>query len=363
MLPQSALLLDVSILLVDDEPDILEVLQDLLTSKMPGATVDRADSGRAALERLAATDYDVVVSDVVMPGMSGLELLERIRSIRPGTPVVLMTGFSERDLIVRALRGGAYDFIQKPIDYDHFLATVTRAAQLRCLNCKVAEQKVALERHTTELEQIVEARTQALRHEITERRRAEEELHSALGRLRAVIGSSPIAIVSLDAQGRVTGWNRAAKHIFGWTEEEVLGRELPYLAPGQEQDSETIWEQVMQGGELGGLELRRLRKDGTPIDIAIWATRLFDQHGTVAGSMGLAVDITERKRTEDAIRALVAGTASVTGEEFFPVFVRQLAAAVGTRYAFVTEIGRRRAGQSAGPRHLDGGPVRDPLRV
>jgi len=143
----------------------------------------------------------------------------------------------------------------------------------------------------------------AMARDITERKRAEGELHSALDRLRAVIGNSPIAVISLDTQGRVTGWNQAAVHMFGWTEREVLGLELPYLAPGQEQESETIWEQVIRGDGLDGLELRRLRKDGTPIDIAVWSARLLDQQGTVIGTIGLQVDITERKAMEQTLQA------------------------------------------------------------
>src|SRR6185312_9331024 len=70
------------------------------------------------------TDYDAIVSDIKMPGMDGLALLQEIRELRPTTPTLMITGHGERDLAVQALRGGAYDFVQKPIDRDYFVAVL-----------------------------------------------------------------------------------------------------------------------------------------------------------------------------------------------------------------------------------------------
>ena len=82
-----------------------------------------------------------------MPGMDGLALLNEIRSLRPKTPTLLITGHGEHDLAVQALRGGAYDFVQKPIDRDYFVASLERAIQLRRLDREVERQRLALERH------------------------------------------------------------------------------------------------------------------------------------------------------------------------------------------------------------------------
>src|SRR5207249_2061196 len=98
-----------------------------------------------------------------MPGIDGLELLAEIRTQRPDTPTLIITGHGEHELVVQALRGGAYDFIQKPIDRDYFVASLRRAIQKLELSCKVREQQLALERHLNELEAIVEKRTRDLR--------------------------------------------------------------------------------------------------------------------------------------------------------------------------------------------------------
>src|SRR2546425_11020614 len=91
-----------------------------------------------------------------MPGMDGLALLAEIRRRQPDTPILIITGHGEYDLSVRALRGGAYDFIQKPIDRDHFVAALYRAIRAHALNRRVKDRQLALERCTSELEQIVD---------------------------------------------------------------------------------------------------------------------------------------------------------------------------------------------------------------
>src|SRR5207245_5612296 len=151
------------VLIVDDDAALLEALPEALRLRMGEVMVDTADSAPAALDRIAARDYDAIVTDIKMPGMDGLELLAEIRTRRPDTPTLMITGHGEYDLAVRALRGGAYDFIRKPIDRDYFVASLRRAIEMRELRRRVKEQQLALERHLNELEVIVEKRTRDLR--------------------------------------------------------------------------------------------------------------------------------------------------------------------------------------------------------
>lgn len=160
------------VLVVDDDPALLQALPQVVYLRLRDVVVETCDAAPAALGRLEAVDYDAVVSDIKMPGMDGLALLERARAIRPDLPVLLITGHGERDLAVQALRGGAYDFIQKPIDRDYFVAAIARAVATRHLRREVARQKQALERHSAELEAAVEARTRKL----TEANHAKDEL-------------------------------------------------------------------------------------------------------------------------------------------------------------------------------------------
>src|SRR5213596_663269 len=114
------------VLVVDDDPALLQGLPETLRLRMSGVTVDTADSAATALDLIAARDYDAIVTDIRMPGMDGLALLA-------GAPVLMVTGHGERELAIRALRGGACDFIQKPIDRDDFVASLDRAKSSRSI--------------------------------------------------------------------------------------------------------------------------------------------------------------------------------------------------------------------------------------
>ena len=144
------------VLIVDDDPALLKALPEALRLRMNGVTVDTAESAQAALERVTAQEYDAIVTDIKMPGMDGLALLAEILGRRPDTPTLMITGHGEYDLALRALRGGAYDFIQKPIDRDGFVASLQRAIQAHTLNRRAKERQLALERCASELEKIAE---------------------------------------------------------------------------------------------------------------------------------------------------------------------------------------------------------------
>jgi signal transduction histidine kinase len=159
------------VLIVDDDLALLRALPEALRLRMKELTVDTCDSASEALRRISAIDYDAIVTDIKMPGMDGLALLSEIHALRPNTPALLITGHGEHDLAVQALRGGAYDFIQKPIEREYFVAALTRAIQLRQLRRRLDEQQSELERHAVDLERTVEART----HELREANRIKDE--------------------------------------------------------------------------------------------------------------------------------------------------------------------------------------------
>jgi DNA-binding NtrC family response regulator len=119
------------ILIVDDDPALLEALPETVRLRIGPIDIDTCDSATAAVQRIEASDYDAIVTDIKMPGMDGLALLSVIREKRPATPTLLITGHGEGDLGLRALAGGAFEYIAKPIDRDSFIASLERAIQSR----------------------------------------------------------------------------------------------------------------------------------------------------------------------------------------------------------------------------------------
>src|SRR3954451_25212605 len=150
------------ILIVDDDTALLQALPQALYLRMENIKVDSCDSAQVAIERIAEHEYDAIVSDIKMPGMDGLALLAKIQELSPDTPTLLITGHGEHDLAVQALRGGAYDFIQKPIDRDYLIAALQRAIHTHQLRSQVKAQQLTLELHARSLERMVQKRTNEL---------------------------------------------------------------------------------------------------------------------------------------------------------------------------------------------------------
>ena len=120
-----------AILVVDDDPSILDMTEDLLTEA--GFEVTKCGSGEEALALADERDWDVVLSDLQMPGVDGLDLLAGMRERRPDTPVILMTAFGTIQTAVSAMRGGALDFVTKPFQAEELLVSLERAFERRAL--------------------------------------------------------------------------------------------------------------------------------------------------------------------------------------------------------------------------------------
>ncbi|TAN42318.1 MAG: response regulator [Nitrospirae bacterium] len=117
------------ILVVDDDRNVLIVSSALL--KEYGYLVYTSDHPLAALEMLKNTEFDIVLSDIKMPEISGVELLSRIREFDPEIPVILMTGFAELDMAINAVKQGAFDFITKPYQFEYLAYSVKRALDFK----------------------------------------------------------------------------------------------------------------------------------------------------------------------------------------------------------------------------------------
>jgi two-component system sensor histidine kinase/response regulator len=167
------------ILIVDDDASLLEALPEMLRLRMHAPEIDTSDSAADALERIAETDYDAAVVDIKMPGMDGLELLAEIKKLRSDIPILLITGHGDHDLAVQALRGGAHDYVTKPIDREYLVSSLSQAIQCNALAREVATRKLELEQHARELEECVAERTTELTSLLQRERTATAELQAA----------------------------------------------------------------------------------------------------------------------------------------------------------------------------------------
>ena len=137
--------------------------------------------------------------------------------------------------------------------------------------------------------------------DVTERKKAEEELAEMTQTLQSVVKASPLAIIVVDADGRVFIWNSAAEQIFGWSEQEAIGRLNPIVPEEKRDEFRTFRGRVLKGESFTALEVQRLRKDGSLIDVSLSTAPIYDAKGKVIGILGILGDITERKRMVEQI--------------------------------------------------------------
>ena len=140
-----------NVLIVDDDKAMCELIDTTLTMK--GYTTSWCQSAAEATELIHHTEFDVVLTDVKMPGTTGLQLCQQISSIRPDIPVVVMTAFGTLDTAVATIRSGAYDFLTKPVELEVLSLTIARAVERRQLTRQIhlLEQQTRSENHFGEL--------------------------------------------------------------------------------------------------------------------------------------------------------------------------------------------------------------------
>ena len=177
------------VLIIDDEEQIRSLLIDILSD-----TYNCSDAGSAeeALAALSEETFDLVISDIDMGGMSGLELVPRVHSLSPDTVVVMISGNQDIEFAIKALRVGAFDYISKPIDIRHVEASVERALN----HCELLKEK---RRYKEQLEHLLQQRTYYdTVTQLPNRSLFEDRLTQAVGIAKATNQSLGVLFISLD---------------------------------------------------------------------------------------------------------------------------------------------------------------------
>jgi DNA-binding NtrC family response regulator len=136
----------ISILIVDDEESVRDSLYNWFIED--GYKVDIAEDAKKALAKLESEEYDIILADIKMPGMDGMEMLKRIKALRKDSIVIIMTAFATVDTAVQALKDGAFDYVTKPFDPDdlsHLIRNASKQISLSEENEKLKERVVLLE--------------------------------------------------------------------------------------------------------------------------------------------------------------------------------------------------------------------------
>ncbi|MCL7487600.1 MAG: response regulator [Desulfobulbaceae bacterium] len=141
--------LEASVLLVDDEEQFLDMLSQRLGTR--GLKVNTVTSGEEALDRVTDHNYDAIVLDLAMPGMNGIETLKQIKEKRPDIEIIMLTGHANVKDGIEAMKIGAEDFLEKPIDINVLLEKISEAKHKRMI---VVEKK-----HQKEVKKIIKSKS------------------------------------------------------------------------------------------------------------------------------------------------------------------------------------------------------------
>jgi len=268
-----------TVLVVDDEESIRHLMR--MTLELDGYRVLTAEDGPSALELFEKEDPEVVLLDVRMPGMDGIEVLRRIKEANPDTEVIIITGHGDLDMAVDCLRKEASNFLTKPVDDEILSLSLKRSLEKLALKKK-------LKQYTSNLETLV--------------REANLELERAYQFRENLIENSPDAIVSVRKGGHIIIFNSAAEKLLGYKKEEVIGKMNivdVYFFSG-------VAKQIMKdlrSDDFGGRGILQKRevvlrdKQGEQIPVYISAAILYDE-GQECGSVGIFTDLREKQKLE-----------------------------------------------------------------
>lgn len=145
------------------------------------------------------------------------------------------------------------------------------------------------------------AATEELRQNCEELGNNQRQLIQTNDFLTRLISASPFAIIAFDTRGTILRWNTAAEQLFGWSESEMVGKTLPNIPTEKVPEFEAFIQRVLSGEAIPGIELQRVTKDGSNVEIRLFAAPIYYNELTITGVLGIIEDITEQKATAEAL--------------------------------------------------------------
>jgi two-component system nitrogen regulation response regulator NtrX len=286
-----------AILVIDDEAGVRSSLQGILADE--GYAVDLAESGEAALVALEARRYDLLLLDVWLPGMDGLETLRRVRALDPEVPVVVISGHGTIETAVRAVRLGAQDFVEKPLSLEKTLLAVRNALRQRRLEAENRALKEQVEHRFVMIGE--SAALRALRQEIAQAAPSHGRvlIYGENGTGKELVARN-IHLQSLRAQGPFVEVNCAAipeelieSELFGHTKGAFTGALLAKKGKFELADGGTLFLD-----EIGDMSLKTQAK----VLRALQEGRIEPVGGTATVSVDVRVIAATNKRLDEEIR-------------------------------------------------------------
>ncbi|MCP4352994.1 MAG: diguanylate cyclase [Desulfobacterales bacterium] len=340
------------LLIVDDDNTILYLMTEILNDKYETSVTS---SPSEALQMLENNPYEILVSDLRMREMDGMELIRSALNIRPRLVPIAITGYASKDVIVEAFKEGVYDFIEKPFTPGIVLQSIGRA--WRALRAEFENQKLlyemravneAIQRAHDQLERRVEERTRELvqvngqlSRELEMRKLMEQRISEALDLNQKIIASSNLGITAYKASGQCILANEASGRIMGFSQKEILQQNFNNLNAWEECgllaaakdviDLGTVPRDETDTGTERQLEIHTKNACGEPLWLDCrFVSFILDREKHL---LLVVDDITDRKKVENEIRHIALHD-SLTGLPNRILFFDRMSQALcrGSRY-------------------------------
>jgi PAS domain S-box-containing protein len=267
------------ILLVDDDARVRRLISSMLSRHSGWEICGEAGDGQQSVELARATNPDVVLMDISMPGMNGLEATRILRREIPRTDVILVSQNDPKIISHQAANVGARAYCSKSDLARNLVPIIERTLE---------------QRHSKRDDMASDAF---------------ERLHSdqAGSLLAAIVESSDDVIVSKNLDGIITSWNHTAQRVLGYSAQEAIGSHITLIIPKDRlPEEDTIIARVRRGERLEHFDTVRQRKDGSLIDLSLTISPVKDSSGRIVGASKVAREITDRKRAERSTALLAA---------------------------------------------------------
>ena len=266
------------IVIIDDEEDILDILS--LSLKDDGYHISVARNGASGLKVCEEKSPQIVITDIRMPVMDGLQVLEALKKTSPEIEVIVATAFGEIDIAIRALQLDASDFITKPINTKELHLAVNRAKERYSARKQLAEYTALLEKEKAETHQ---------------------ELIKTFAFQKKLIESSMDGILAHNEKGEIATFNKSMEHMLSYKKEEVLHKMTisQFLTHDDESSLKSALESEKFGGydRLNFYETSLLDRSGRKIPVQVSGTSFFDQD-KAEGSVFFFRDLRELRKLE-----------------------------------------------------------------
>ena len=275
-------MLTTNILVVDDEQPILDMLGNMLNSM--GFEPELCPDAEQGLENFSGNVYDVVISDVNLPGIDGIEMMQRMRKSDPTMVPIIMTGRHDQETAVRAIECGARSFLRKPFTKDELQKKLDLAIQERH---RIVETRLLIG-------DLIQTRSN-LQQRLVEQ---DQRLTDTERYLHHLLDAAPFAIISTNMQGCVLTCNSTTCHLYGYSDIEILGRNIDDIfgtpaTPGQKKTVHP-------------------RQDGSSFPVLIHQCDILDARGDAMAHLYVIEDQTARDQLESQL--VYAQRLSILGE-------------------------------------------------